>query len=286
MNVKKNYILKRAVTILLSGFLAFLVGGISIQAVAEDFNIGERFIVPGVAQEDNVYVIDASKADVTGDGVEDQVILVGAKLESPQDIYSENIAIIVKEGKTEKYLKNTYDKFNGYVGEKSLFIGDFTGDQVSDVMVTAGTGGTGGYMNHLIVTFKDNQSKIVFDEEDNLGIKIDGEYIDGFKAAINVKELHRDFLLDLSVNKDDYIKLGIYDENGKILNETKPYMGPFINLKPSFIDSDGVHMLKGTQRIVGAWNADSLSFVESTWKYEEGDWQIQSLQYSTYIVKN
>ena len=53
------------------------------------------------------------------------------------------------------------------------------------------------------------------------------------------------------------------------------------------VDSDGdeVYELRGHQRIVGCCNADTVSRVESVWKFDGTAWNIIQAEYSTFLVK-
>ncbi|QZY54858.1 VCBS repeat-containing protein [Crassaminicella profunda] len=284
--MKKRNWLKVSSALLLSSFLAFgSFHALQAKAASNTFKVGEKFTISELNMGNKAYIIDYKEADVTGDTTKDKVILVGSKEFSPEEIFVDPLTVVVQDGKTKKYSKATYEGFCGYIDDKPLFIGDFTGDQVKDVMVTAATGGSGGITNHMIVTFKDNKPEIIFDEKDNKGIEIEGKYIDGFKADITIKNIDKKILLDLSANKENYIESGIYDKSGKLLEKTEPFMGPFSLLKPIDYNCDGIYELKGGQRIAGTCNADTLSFIDSIFKYENSNWKVQELQYSTYLVK-
>ncbi len=282
--MKKRKWLKVSSVLLLSGFLTFgSFHALQAKAATNDFKIGEKFTISELNMGDQAYIIDYKESDVTGDNTKDKVILVGNM--DVSSFFIDDLTIVVQDGKSKKYSKATYEGFCGYPSENPLFIGDFTGDKTADVMVTAATGGSGGFTNHMIASFKDNKPQVIFDEEDNEGIQIEGKFIDGFKAALTVKNINQSFTLDLNAKKDHYINSGIYDESGKLLTETEPFMGPFGFLEPAPMDINGVHTLRGSQRLVGYYNADTLSFINSVLKYEDGNWEIKELQYSTYLVK-
>jgi hypothetical protein len=48
---------------------------------------------------------------------------------------------------------------------------------------------------------------------------------------------------------------------------------PFGTLKPVKVAGNRIGF-KGSQRISGAYNADSIAYVESTWVYENGKWKL------------
>jgi hypothetical protein len=50
-------------------------------------------------------------------------------------------------------------------------------------------------------------------------------------------------------------------------------VNPYSTLK--IIPVEGQNGLLGVQRISGAYNADTIAFVESFWLYEEGKWMLK-----------
>lgn len=56
-------------------------------------------------------------------------------------------------------------------------------------------------------------------------------------------------------------------------------------ISPIDYNGDGTYEICGYQRIIGSCNADTISEVESLWKYENGKWKISTLQYSTFLIK-
>ncbi|SMF79708.1 hypothetical protein SAMN05661091_1761 [Paenibacillus uliginis N3/975] len=133
--------------------------------------LGQKIIVPELKLKENTYVLDYKISDVNGDSVADKIILVGTKemIDGKMDAYASDLSIIVQDGKKHKYSK--YDWVNkdtegtlyGELGrEPNLIIGDYTGDKVDDIIVTAPQGGNGGYVDHLVLSWQENKLKVVF----------------------------------------------------------------------------------------------------------------------------
>ncbi|MGV2787467.1 hypothetical protein GNF98_17575, partial [Clostridium perfringens] len=128
------------------------------------------FTAPGLKLKENTYVLDHKMSDVNGDSVKDKVILVGTKekIDGKLDAYASDLSIIVQDGKTHKYVK--YDWMNNVDGtlsgefgrEPNLIIGDYTGNKVDDIIVTAPQGGNGGHVDHLVLTWEKNKLKALF----------------------------------------------------------------------------------------------------------------------------
>ncbi|MBB6216250.1 hypothetical protein HNQ80_002349 [Anaerosolibacter carboniphilus] len=282
MHIQK--ILKPIVVLLLTGVFALGASNLMpAQADESGYQIGNKFSINDLNTIERTYIIDYQKADVTGDNIADHILLIGDKLNSKDDIYAENLRIVIQDNKSKAYSEATYEGLSGYEG--TLFLGDFDGDKIRDVMLSSATGGSGGIVQHLIASFKNNSPTIIFEEKDNNGIFIDGKYIDGFKAEINVINLDKMIYLDLMANRNTYIDMNIYDKDGKVLSEITPYAIPFSELTPVDYNGDSTYELKGYQRITGSYNADTISNIESLWKYENGKWNISELQYSTFLIK-
>lgn len=225
------------------------------------------------------YIIDSAVADITGDGVVDNLYLIGHK-EKKSDRFSDNMSLMVRDGVTNNVKTTDLNNFSGYQG--TIFVGDFTGDKVSDVMISAPTGGSGGIVGHLIVNYNLPEPTIIFDQKNNEGAKFTGNFVDDYKAQLINENTGRSIFLDLENKKDFYIQSAIYDEGGKLLKEVKPISYPFTILEPIVVN-DNVYELKGIQRIIGAYGADGIGNIYSRWRYEDGQWKIKRIEVSSVL---
>lgn len=141
------------------------------QKTSPKIEIGQKIRVPELKLKENTYVLDYKPSDINGDSVKDKVILVGTKEKNDGklDAYASDLSVIVQDGKTKKYVKydwvykGTDGKLYGEIGrEPNLIIGDYTGNKVDDIIVTAPQGGNGGDVDHLILTWEGNKLKAVF----------------------------------------------------------------------------------------------------------------------------
>ncbi|MFS0918075.1 hypothetical protein [Brevibacillus sp. 179-C 1.1 NHS] len=98
--------------------------------------------------------ITKKTADVTGDKSADTIVLYGKKEKNSP--FVKDLTIKVTDGKTKKSL-NIDVKEDGY--EPKLSVQDFTYDKKGEIMVTASTGGSGGYTTNQIFTVKDGKAK-------------------------------------------------------------------------------------------------------------------------------
>lgn len=226
------------------------------------------------------YIIDSAVADITGDGVVDNLYLIGHK-EKKSDRFADKMSLMVRDGATNNVKTMDLNKFSGYEG--TIFVGDFTGDKVSDVMISAPTGGSGGIVEHLIVNYNLPEPKIIFDQKNNEGAKFTGNFVDDYKAQLINENTGRSIFLDLENKKDFYIQSAVYDESGKLLKEVKPISYPFTILEPIVVNN--VYELKGIQRIMGAYGADGIGNIYSRWRYEDGQWKIKRIEVSSVLFQ-
>lgn len=125
-------------------------------------------------------VLDRQTGDVTGDGKPKDILLIGRKPNADSN-FTDDLSIIVQDGAGQNAATVKLPNAGGY--NSKLFIGDFSGDKVPDVFVTIPSGGSGGYIEHRIVTFT-GTPKFIFDEKENNGITATGHFTDGFRVEL------------------------------------------------------------------------------------------------------
>jgi hypothetical protein len=232
------------------------------------------------ALPDGYVVLDRQTGDIAGDGKPKDILLVGRKPDTNSN-FADDLSIVVRAGASENAVTVKLPKVGGYDGK--LFIGDFSGDKVNDVLVTITTGGSGGIIEHRIVTFV-GEPKIIFGAEENKGIAITGRFIDGFKFELTEETTKRKAIVDLAYKKDIYIKANLYDAGGTLLRQQSGWVNPFGELNPVDIDRDGTYELRGQQRVAGLYNADTVASIFSIWKYENQKWTAKQIEVSSLLL--
>ncbi|MED1722161.1 hypothetical protein [Brevibacillus parabrevis] len=102
----------------------------------------------------NLQVLSQKTADVTGDNKADMIALYGKKEKNSP--YVSDLTVKVTDGQTKKSV--TIDlKDSGY--EPKLSVQDFTYDKKGEIMVSADTGGSGGYTTNYIYTLKNGKAE-------------------------------------------------------------------------------------------------------------------------------
>lgn len=209
-----------------------------------------------------VYILDFKQGDVNGDGVIDNIYLIGDKPFGLESSYAENIAILVQDGKDYGYNAINLKENTGY--KPSVELVDFSGDRIDNILVCIDSGGSGGYMLSYIYSFKENIPKKIFDFENfNNNFTFDAEYLDGYKAQVISTNLRKKYIIDLQFKGDEYLSK-LYDINGKLREALKCEVGALANLYPVDLNRDGIFELNAQQRLIGRFNADTLGIVETT----------------------
>ncbi|MBY3622847.1 hypothetical protein HGO21_25415 [Acinetobacter sp. CUI P1] len=134
-----------------------------------DFTVGKRFELKGITTTAKTILLAKQKVDVTGNGVADNVLLIGNKDAANGGLVTD-INLVVLEGKTKKVINSNIKGFTGYQ-PKINFVGDFNGDKSKDVMITIYSGGNNGSTNAYVVSFKDSGVKVLLNEY----VKVNGK---------------------------------------------------------------------------------------------------------------
>lgn len=221
---------------------------------------------PRIALPLNTYILDFGQGDVNGDGVIDNVYLVGEKPMGPDSPFYDNIAVLIQNCWNGQVTRITF-KFNAGYNPK-LFVGDFTNDSVMDIYVSIESGGSGGFGFFYIFSFRNNRVRKLFDfEEYNQQSKYRVTYRDCY--AVDVANLNtlKLFGIDIYTKGADYL-LEIYDENGKL---KEPIEGEVLGLAEVFpidVNKDSNFEILAVQRVIGRFNADTLGFVQTYLRWD------------------
>lgn len=214
----------------------------------------------------NVVVIDFKKGDVTGDRVVDYVYLIGDQYEG--ESFTHNIRLKIVDGRTKCSTIISLKENEGY--PKKLFLGDFTGDSVDDILVSIASGGSGGTGYFYVYSFLYNIPKLLFDyEKFNDEFVYQVNYMDDYKVKVisNSKNLNTVYIIDITYKGETYLS-EIYDENGKLKEPITGWVDPLSSLYPIDYQVDDIYGLYGIQSIAGRYHADGLGYVYTSLKWD------------------
>lgn len=204
-------------------------------------------------------LIDEKIGDVTGDFIPDRVRLYGDKeSDSP---YITNLTLEIEDGDTG-LIVDLITELSGY--NPTLFLADFTKDQVKDIKLSMETGGSGGYGTFVLYSFMEDEWKVIFDSDSyNELYQYKVNYHDYYSVSIENVMFDMLFILDISDKGYDYV-LQYYNVNGRLI---KPIQGEVLALG-SLIpvvtnEKDDYYDLLALQRIIGTTNSDTLGYIEN-----------------------
>lgn len=210
-------------------------------------------------------IVAYARGDVNGDRIPDNVYLTGTK--TPDSPFIQNITLIIQDGMTGRFKSIPLSENAGY--NPTLFLGDFTGDGVDDILIGINSGGSGGIMFYYIYSFIDNVAKLLFDfNVYNEEYNYDVTYKDNYKVEFISKKNNEKYIIDITYKGADYLN-EIYDDNGKLKQPISGFVNPLSGLYPVDFDSNGVYELLAYQKIAGRYNADSLGYVLNTLKWKD-----------------
>lgn len=213
----------------------------------------------------NWRIVSYARGDVNGDRIPDNVYLTGIKTEDSPFI--QNITLVIQDGRTGWVTRIPLKENAGY--NPTLFLGDFTGDGVDDILIGIATGGSGGIMYYYIYSFVNNIEKLLFDfNVYDEQYKYDVTYKDNYKVEVVSKENNKKYIIDISYKGKDYLS-EIYYENGKLKNPISGFVNPLSGLYPVDFDSNNVYELLAYQKIAGRYNADSLGYILNNLKWKD-----------------
>lgn len=203
--------------------------------------------------------------NVTGDSTEELIELNGLLFASDSDYYADIWATISEnDGQTREI---TYE--GGY--EPDIQFYDLNHDGVNDLFYQSAKDGSGGLFHSHLHTIKNNRLKeIPLPEQEN----IQAEFKDDFKIEIQIDHEQEPNMIDVKERSSEYVRLGIYEEDGKLLESTTPIIAPIASFQPVEISERKGYGLRSYQKISGAYQADQLGTVETLWYYERDKWVI------------
>lgn len=223
-------------------------------------------VYAGESKEKTV-TISEDKVDITGDGKKDLIYIKGVPFEEGAQ-YLKHIYLKIRASDGETY---KIDLEAGY--DPTTIYKDINHDSVKDMLISVPMGGSGGLSNFYLYTLKDfHVTNLTIPEP----LAVSSQFKDDYKASISIEETGQSYSFDLSDRKEDYERLGLY-QDAQLNEPTELMVLPFGTLKPIKLKKDR-YGLKGSQRINGAYNADEIANLESTWLFENGKWQVISTE--------
>ncbi len=214
-------------------------------------------------------IIDSASGNIIDEHSKDNVILVGVH-PSTDSAYTDNIQLILNP-KSDSPISIDVN-YGGY--NMQLFIGDFTGDNKSEIMVRGGFGGSGGFEIGVIYKYENNTLIEIFNQDkfakDNSCV---AKYVNNYKVHVNCG--NKKYSIDLSSRPKQYLN-EIYSSDSSV----KPYYEPYVDAPSAIYPIKQVYNnfydLLIQQRIVGIANADTLGIIQTLGSLENTKFEILS----------
>jgi hypothetical protein len=210
-------------------------------------------------------IVAYARGDVNGDGMPDNIYLTGTKTAGSPFI--QNITLVIQHEIAVGVTKIPLSDNAGY--NPTLFLGDFTGDGVSEILIGINSGGSGGMMYYYIYSFVNNSAKLIFNFNlYNHSYEYEVDYQDNYKVEVISKANNEKYIIDISTRDAEYLN-EIYDGTGKLKGPIQGFVNPISGLYPVDFDANKVYELLAYQKIAGRYNADSLGYILNTLKWKD-----------------
>ena len=227
-------------------------------------------------------VVSYARGDVNGDGIPDNVYLTGRR--TPNSQFVEDITLVIQDGMTGSFFRVPLNQNAGY-GPR-LFLGDFTGNKIKDILIGIDSGGSGAITYDYIYSFINNSPKLLFDfDAYNEEYKYDVNFKDNYKVEVISENNNEKYIIDISSRDTEYLN-EIYDKNGKLKNPIQGFVNPLSGLYPVDFDSDGVYELLAYQKIAGRYNADALGYILNTLKWKNNKFDLNNQNVAIFGSEN
>lgn len=224
----------------------------SIKNDAVNYKIGDSIKSP---ESDEKYeIIDLKKADVNGDSKSEDVILAGMKDE--YELYNK-FYLIILDPETGVYENYKYIEQGAEKSNTGIHLNDYTGDGVQDIRLNLYPGGNDCDGVPKFFSDKDNELN-----ELNFDVKpFDYGMLGQYLAKMTLHYDNSSYTVDLSKDSSwlDNLKNGW---------ETELYIGYGPSIEDGQ-DTDGIGIFTTKDLISGAFHADTVADVATTYKYDK-----------------
>ena len=223
------------------------------------YNISNDMGELGLNIASDKVVINFAQADVTGDGIPDNIYLVGNRPRPEMPGYFEDVGLrVVSDGRVYEI---DFPYGNGY--GPVLFVGDLTHDGIADILVNIFASGGGGFLTSYAYTFVNDQPSLLVDSKTfndlQRGTVI---YQDNYRVRIETLRPPRVYTIDISDRGPEYLNQ-IYNPDGTLIRPTEGTLLGLITLHTVDFDVNGEYNLSAVQRAIGLSNLDTLGLLET-----------------------
>lgn len=231
------------------------------------YYLDERLQETFLARANQPQIVSSKLGDVTGDGHPDYVFLT-AVADVSSSSYLKEITLNIQDGATKQIYDIPLDASGNSGYNPTLFLGNFTGNGVQEIMVVIDSGGSGAFTFDYIYSFANNQARKLFDyNEYNEQNQYDINYLDSYKVKVISKVTSQHYLIDISNRGSEYVSQ-IYNSDGTLKKPTQGWADGLSGFYPVDIDRNGVYEIQAYQQLSGLYHADSLGYIVNTLQWD------------------
>lgn len=214
-------------------------------------------------KEDTSSFINSYEEDLTGDGFREQFTLKGTLLTDKSNYYRD-VWLDITSPFSHQW-KISFE--GGYKPELQLI--DLTHDHTFDLFYSVSRDENINQFNYQLYTLKNNEVQQLPVPKHN---HVKANYVNNFKIELQISPNMKPITKDLSNNKHVYIKEGIYEENGNLIEEKNLKITPIQKLEPILISKSKGYGLKSYQPIKGLSEEEIFGEIVSLWYYYKDQW--------------
>ncbi|MFL0251995.1 Ig-like domain-containing protein [Clostridium neuense] len=226
----------------------------SIKSDDVNYKIGDSIRSP--ESDEKFEILDIKKADVDGDSKSEDVILAGL---CENEGYYDRLYLILLDPETGAFKNYKYIEEGAEKSNTGIYLNDYTGDGVQDIRLNLYPGGNSCDGIPMIFSDKNNELKELDLGSSPFDYEMSGKRI----AKITLHSDNSSYTIDLSKDSSWMEQVN----NG---SDNDLYVGFGPNIKDG-TDEDGVGIFTTNHAISGAFHADIVANVTTTFKYNENE---------------
>ncbi|MGA9287702.1 MAG: VCBS repeat-containing protein [Anaerobacillus sp.] len=212
-------------------------------------------------------LLDQQIGDVTGDGMQDLIQLTGTKPFGNESPYVDKVILRIKNEYAGLDVSFSLPRSSGY--NPTLYLGDFTGNKVNEILVRSDSGGSGGITYDFLYSYLNQSLRLLFDQESYYNaFTYSVNYLDYYQAKVEVQTLNQTYIVSLLYKGKEYLS-EIYNVDGSLKEPVRGGVLPPGGVYPIDLQRDGVDELLVYQKVIGRYNADGLGFLSTPLQWKE-----------------
>jgi len=209
-------------------------------------------------------IVNTLEGNLTGDNLRETIQLKGNLLKDHSNYY-QDLWVEIKSPHSKKWkipLKGGYDP--------NIELLDLNQDHIDDLFYQSIIDKSNDLYSHHLYSLKKGVIKEIALPNPPY---IKGHFENGFQVEIQFSiKNDNPVILNVKDSAKEYINLGLYDKEGKLLKPLSIVINPIFLYEPILISTSKGYGLKSFQNVNGAHNKDDLGTIETLWYYENDTW--------------